>query len=48
MINNIPYPTVEQWLTGLDHQGKSQLTIKSYRRGLAHFIQWSEQSYGQQ
>lgn len=48
MTNITPHPTVEQWLAGLDRQGKSELTIQSYRRGLAHFIRWSEQSYGQQ
>ncbi|MCB0163878.1 MAG: tyrosine-type recombinase/integrase [Anaerolineae bacterium] len=37
----------EQWLTYLANQGRSESTIKQYRRGLHHFIRWSEQSYGQ-
>jgi len=31
----------------LHRQGKSRHTLTGYRRALAHFIRWSEQSYGQ-
>lgn len=38
---------VTTWLNTLDVQGKSRLTIDAYRRALAHFVRWSENSYGQ-
>lgn len=38
---------VATWLNTLDVQGKSRLTIDAYRRALAHFARWSENSYGQ-
>lgn len=38
---------IETWLSYLDTQGKSPLTIAAYRRALAHFVRWSETSYGQ-
>ena len=41
------HPTIRQWLTDLDRQGKSELTVAGYRRALIHFSRWSEQSYGQ-
>jgi site-specific recombinase XerD len=37
---------IEQWLTYLSQQGKSQATITSYRRGVAHFARWAEQTGG--
>lgn len=37
---------VEHWLRMLEQQGKSSHTLTAYRRALAHFIQWSETSYG--
>jgi site-specific recombinase XerD len=44
---NTPHPTISEWLDSLAFQGKSDLTIASYRRALAHFCRWSEQTYGQ-
>jgi site-specific recombinase XerD len=41
------HPTTNQWLTDLDRQGKSELTQATYQRALAHFVDWSEQAYGQ-
>jgi len=38
---------IENWLSDLHQQGKSDKTIAGYRRALAHFIRWSKQSYGQ-
>ncbi len=43
----LPHPTINEWLAHLAQQGKSALTIATYRRGLTHFVHWSEQSYGQ-
>jgi site-specific recombinase XerD len=40
-------PSVTAWLTEIDHQGKSALTCAGYRRALANFVHWSEQTYGQ-
>jgi len=34
-----------QWLEYLSQQGKSNYTIVAYRRGMRHFIRWSEQAY---
>ncbi len=39
--------TISKWLTDLERQGKSKSTVASYRRALAHFSNWSEQTYGQ-
>ncbi len=41
------HSVVAEWLVYLEEQGKSKSTIVNYRRALAHFIRWSEQSYGQ-
>jgi site-specific recombinase XerD len=41
------HPSIDQWLAELERQGKSQATIAGYRRALAHFVRWSEQTYGQ-
>src|SRR5512136_578908 len=38
---------VTTWLDYLAQKSKSQSTISNYRHALAHFIRWSEQSYGQ-
>lgn len=38
---------INRWLVVLDSAGKSRLTIAAYRRALAHFVRWSENSYGQ-
>jgi site-specific recombinase XerD len=40
-----PHPAVDEWLVYLKAQGKSNSTISNYRRALAHFATWSEQSY---
>jgi site-specific recombinase XerD len=40
-------PIVEEWLDGLDRAGKSASTLEGYRRGLAHFAGWYEQSGGE-
>ena len=34
-----------QWLEYLSQQGKSNYTVVAYRRGMRHFIHWSEQAY---
>jgi site-specific recombinase XerD len=34
-----------QWLEYLSQQGKSDYTVVAYRRGMRHFIRWSEQVY---
>jgi len=36
---------IAQWLDYLSEQGKSDYTIIAYRRGLRHFVRWSEQAY---
>ena len=41
------HPITESWLDHLHRQGKSEHTIVAYARGLAHFIRWSEQTYGE-
>ncbi len=41
------HPTILEWMDDLAEQGKSELTIAIYRRGLVHFCRWSEQVYGQ-
>ncbi len=41
------HPTVKDWLANLHRQGKSAHTIAAYQRSLAHFIRWSEQTYGE-
>jgi len=41
------HPAVASWLDHLRRQGKSTYTIAAYQRSLAHFIRWSEQSYGE-
>lgn len=43
----ITHSTILEWLDYLAQQGKSKLTIATYRRGLVHFVTWSEQTYGQ-
>lgn len=37
----------DNFLTCLDQQGQSRLTIKQYRRALAHFARWLARSYGE-
>ncbi|MEM7344004.1 MAG: tyrosine-type recombinase/integrase [Chloroflexota bacterium] len=41
-----PYPIINDWLAAIDQRGKSQATQDTYRRGMLHFIRWSEQTYG--
>ena len=41
------HPLIEDWLAHLAETGKSERTTISYRRALALFVRWSEQSYGQ-
>lgn len=41
------HSTIAEWLDYLAQQGKSELTMAAYRRGLVHFCCWSEQAYGQ-
>jgi site-specific recombinase XerD len=36
---------IDQWLEYLSEQGKSAYTITAYRRGVRHFVRWSEQTY---
>jgi len=40
-------PVVQSWLNHLHRQGKSEHTIAAYRRGVAHFVRWSETTYGE-
>lgn len=42
-----PHVTITEWLNYLAQQGKTDLTVATYRRGLEHFARWSEQTYGQ-
>ena len=44
---DVLHPSVTAWLTDIDRQGKSALTCAGYRRALANFVHWSEQTYGQ-
>lgn len=46
-MSKILPPTVTTWLTYLEQKSKSRSTVDNYRRALAHFIRWSEQSYDQ-
>ncbi|MFC1975320.1 tyrosine-type recombinase/integrase [Chloroflexota bacterium] len=46
-MSDLSHVTITQWLYELDRRGKSQSTQDTYRRGIAHFIRWSEQTYGQ-
>lgn len=41
------HSSIETWLNDLHHRGKSRATIAAYRRGLAHFARWVQQSSGQ-
>ncbi len=48
MSNSEPYhDTVNRWLDHLKKQGKSKHTRDAYYRGLAHFIVWSQTTYGE-
>ena len=38
---------VQEWIKDLERKGKSQATVKAYRSGLHHFVNWLEGSYGQ-
>ena len=40
------HPVVSQWVTILREAGKSDSTIKGYRRGLVHFVAWYRRSGG--
>ena len=44
--SNLP-DLAHTWLAFLDEQGKAPSTIRAYRRGLAHFVRWSEITYGE-
>jgi site-specific recombinase XerD len=44
---DVLHPAIVAWLTDIDRQGKSALTCAGYRRALANFVHWSEQTYGQ-
>ncbi len=46
MTDNLS-PVVSEWLAYLHREGKSASTRKGYRRGLAHFATWYEQSGGE-
>lgn len=39
---------IDDWITELSSQGKSENTLKMYKTGVEHFIKWSEATYGQQ
>ena len=41
------HPVVQFWLEHLHRQGRSEHTIAAYRRGVAHFVRWSETTYGE-
>ncbi len=36
----------QDWLDHLDRQGKSQHTLRAYKRGLQHFDRWYQAAYG--
>lgn len=38
---------IDEWLLTLHQQGKSDHTLAAYRRGVSHFIAWSQALYGQ-
>ena len=38
---------LQDWLSHLQQQGKSQLTLHAYRRAVLHFMQWCQQTYGE-
>jgi integrase/recombinase XerC len=42
-----PNNHVQAWLEQLQKDGKSQSTIKAYRRALRHFGRWSQTTYGE-
>jgi site-specific recombinase XerD len=44
--NKLPYSVLDDWLAWLEQQGKSRHTLAAYRRGLAHFLRWSQIAYG--
>jgi site-specific recombinase XerD len=44
--NEIPHPDIQRWLEALKQQGKSQLTLAAYTRGLTHFAAWRLGAYG--
>ncbi len=46
-MSQYPHPTLTDWLAELDRRGKSRSTQDTYRRGVSHFIRWSQQTYGQ-
>ena len=46
-MSSTVHPTINEWLAYLEEQGKSESTVANYRRGLCHFVEWSEQGYGQ-
>ena len=46
-MNDVLHPSIANWLAYLSEKSKSQATLNTYRRGIAHFYRWSKQSYGQ-
>lgn len=46
-MSSTVHPTITEWLVYLEEQGRSESTVANYCRGLRHFVDWSEHSYGQ-
>lgn len=42
-----PHKSITDWLDHLDRTAKSPHTQAAYGRALAHFVQWSETTYGE-
>lgn len=41
------YDLIQGWINHLQQQGKSRHTLNAYRRAVAHFTQWCQQTYGE-
>jgi len=46
MTSSTPANVLDEWVGHLQQQGKSQHTVRAYRRGLVHFGRWYEGTYG--
>ena len=40
------HKAVDQWMTYLEHRGKSALTQEAYLNAITHFVKWLQQTYG--
>lgn len=46
MTTSLSVSIYPEWLVHLQQQGKSQHTVRAYRRGLTHFSHWYATTYG--